>query len=233
MQAVSGTRAIVIVAKAPAPGQTKTRLAPPLTFEDAAALYQAFLLDTVDAALAVGWERVTIVHPHQSGVAQALRQLVPSTAALQPQRGVGLGDALSSAFESQFDLGFDRVVLIAGDTPTLPLPVLDRASEALERHDVAIGPSADGGYYLLGLRSFQPGLFQGISWSTEVVFEQTLAKAAELDLAASVLPEWYDVDTVAELRRLVDELESLPLGVAQKTRATLATFDLYGLPVAL
>jgi rSAM/selenodomain-associated transferase 1 len=230
---MSGGRAIVIVAKAPTPGQTKTRLSPPLTLEDAAALYRAFLLDTAEASLALGWERVTIVHPRQREVAQALRQLVPRGATQQPQRGVGLGDALSSAFESQFDLGFDRVVLIAGDTPTLPPSFFEHACTALERHDATIGPSADGGYYLLGLRGNHSGLFQGINWSTEVVFEQTLDRASELDLAVSVLPEWYDVDTVADLRRLANELGSLPLSMGRNTRARLAKVDLYGLPVAL
>jgi glycosyltransferase A (GT-A) superfamily protein (DUF2064 family) len=106
--AMTGGRAILVVAKAPEPGRTKTRLCPPLSLHDAAALYQAFLVDTTAAALALGWERVTLIHPDEAKVSGVLAGLAPDGAVLQPQRGVGLGAALSSAFEMHFGAGFGR-----------------------------------------------------------------------------------------------------------------------------
>ena len=214
-------RALVIVAKAPQPGRTKTRLSPPLSLADAAALYEAFLVDTTQAALALSWERVTLLHPDLPGVAQALSVLVSDAAHLQPQDGVGLGAALSSAFHTHLAAGFDRVVLIASDTPTLPNALIQAASASLDHEDLVIGPSADGGYYLIGMRTFYPALFKGILWSTQYVLEQTLERARALALRVCSLPEWYDVDTVAELYRLAADLEQLPDDVAPQTRARL------------
>jgi rSAM/selenodomain-associated transferase 1 len=219
---VTERRAILVVAKAPEPGRTKTRLCPPLSLEDAAALYQAFLIDTTAAALALGWERVTLVHPNQAKTRHVLAGLVPGGAELQPQRGAGLGAALSSAFESHLGAGFGRVILIGSDSPSLPSAFIQDACSALDHCDVVIGPSADGGYYLIGMRTFYPSLFTGISWSTDRVHEQTLARARALPLRVWSLPEWYDVDTVVDLRRLVADLEQLPNDIAPLTRAQLA-----------
>jgi rSAM/selenodomain-associated transferase 1 len=215
-------RAIVIVAKAPEAGRTKTRLCPPFSLEDAAALYRAFLIDTTEAALALAWQRVTLVHPDDVGVARRLASLVPAGAELLAQRGVGLGAALSSAFETHFDAGFERVVLVGSDSPSLPTAYIEEASAALDHCDVVIGPSSDGGYYLIGMRRFHPSLFEGISWSTERVFAQTLEHARAAELRTWSLPEWYDVDTVAELRRLMFDLARMPADLAPRTRAHLS-----------
>jgi rSAM/selenodomain-associated transferase 1 len=219
---MSDSRAIVIVAKAPEAGRTKTRLCPPFSLEDAAALYQAFLVDTTEAALALDWDRVTLVHPDDAGVANTLAGIIPPAAELQAQRGVGLGAALSSAFETHFGAGFQRVVLIGSDSPSLPSTYIQDACVALDQCDVVVGPSSDGGYYLIGMRRFHPSLFEGISWSTERVFAQTLERARAAALLTRSLPEWYDVDTVAELRRLVVDLARMSIDRAPCTRAHLA-----------
>ena len=212
-------RALIVVGKAPEAGLTKTRLVQPLTAQQAAELYRAFLLDAIDLGLRLGGERLSVVHPR--GAAPALSQLVPPVVHLLEQPGQGLGDALTFAFERHFRQGFERVVLIGSDNPTLPAELVEQAFAALETYDLSIGPSADGGYYLIGLRQAHPGLFQGIDWSTPRVYAQTLARARALNLREHALAEWYDVDTPDDLERLQLELRSTSKRVARHTRATL------------
>jgi uncharacterized protein len=210
-------RALVIVGKAPRPGHTKTRLAPPLSPVEAADLARAFLLDAVDLGLALNWERVSVVHP--AGDGPMLHDLLPPYAHCREQTGMGLGAALSGAFEQHFAAGFDRVVLIDSDSPTLPAGIVGAACDQLEQHDVTIGPSADGGYYLLGLREPRPALFEGVTWSTSTVYQQTLQRAHGLRVAD--LPEWYDVDGPQDLTRLEADLHQQSPHVAIYTREVM------------
>lgn len=211
-------RALIIVGKAPVSGRAKTRLVPPLTFEAAAALYRAFLLDTVELGLNLGWERVTVVHPRQDGL--PLRELLPQDAALLEQVEDGLGAALAHAFKHHLTEGFDRVVLIGSDNPTLPEEPIQQAGKALETHDLAIGPCSDGGYYLIGMREPHLGVFENIEWSTPRVYDQTLQRAAELRLSVKNVRKWYDVDEATDLVRLYVELASSPV-LAPHTRTIL------------
>ena len=213
-------RAFIVVGKAPEPGRTKTRLVPPLTAEGAAELYRGFLLDSVQLGLELGWERTTVVHA--LGAAPTLRSLLPSDACLLEQEGSGLGDALAYAFQHHFADGFDSVVLIGSDSPTLPSEPVIEACEAIEHtHDLAIGPSADGGYYLIGMRQPHLGVFQDVEWSTPRVYAETVAKTQALGLRVKTLREWYDIDEPADLEHLERELRSSPPGVAPHTRAAL------------
>jgi rSAM/selenodomain-associated transferase 1 len=212
-------RALLIVGKPPEPGQTKTRLVPPLSAEDAAALYRGFLLDCVALGLDLGWEQVTVVHP--TAGRQALAALLPAQVRLLEQRGQGLADALPYAFATHLAEGFSRVVLIGSDNPTLPPGLIERACVALDAHDVCIGPSVDGGYYLIGLREPHLGVFDTIEWSTSRVYGQTLARAERLGLRVHRLPAWYDVDEPPDLERLERELATSADTVAPYTRAAL------------
>jgi rSAM/selenodomain-associated transferase 1 len=215
------SRALVVVGKVPRAGATKTRLTPPLSSEQAAALYRAFLQDTLAIALGLSWERVTLIYPPQPQAERELQAFLPAAVQLQPQPGSGLGAALADAFGSNLDAGFGRVVLIGSDNPTLPPALIRQAAVGLDTHDVVLGPSADGGYYLIGMARPHLGLFERITWSTSVVFAETLERAGELGLRVLELPEWYDIDTVAELQRLRDELAQLPPSTAPATRAAL------------
>ena len=215
-------RAIFLPGKAPRPGQTKTRLSPPLSPEQAATVYRGFLQDSVALAVSLGWERVTLTHPEPPETERELARLVPAEVHFLPQRGADFGAVLSGGFGHHFDRGFDRVVLIGSDNPTLPAAVVEDAARALDDHDLVIGPSTDGGYYLLGMAHHQPRLFEEIAWSTDVVYEQTLERARRLRLRVATVLTWYDVDTVAELERLRRDLAALPPSVAPATRAVLA-----------
>jgi rSAM/selenodomain-associated transferase 1 len=212
-------RALLIVGKAPQAGSAKTRLVPPLSAADAAALYRGFLLDSVALGLELGWERVSVVHP--TGHRQALVELLPEPVQLFEQRGGGLVNALASAFEAHLAEGFDRVVLIGSDNPTLPRSPIDEACAALEEFDLSIGPSADGGWYLLGMREPHLGVFENVEWSTPRVHAQTLDRAERLGLRVHAVEEWYDVDEPNDLERLQRELVDCPPDVAPNTRIAL------------
>lgn len=212
-------RALIVVGKAPEAGLTKTRLVPPLTALQAAELYRAFLLDAVDLGLQVGCERLSVVHPR--GAAAALKRLLPPLVHLVEQPTSGLADALAFAFARHFEDGFERVVLIGSDNPSLTAEPVEQAFAALDSHDLSIGPSADGGYYLIGLRQPDLGVFDGIAWSTPRVYAQTLGQARRLNLRVYAVREWYDVDTPADLERLQLDLGSTSEAVARHTRAAM------------
>ena len=215
-------RALIIVGKAPRPGVTKTRLSPPLSLEQAARLYRGFLHDTVAMALLLDWECVTVIYPPDPGAHRELAAFLPSRIRLQAQRGDGLGAALAGAFDSHFEEGFDRVVLIGSDSPTLSPAFVRAACAGLRTYDLAIGPTADGGYYLLGMTRPHLDIFEEITWSTPAVYEQTLARARACDLRILPVQEWYDIDSVVDLQRLCHDLARLPAAVAPATRAALA-----------
>jgi rSAM/selenodomain-associated transferase 1 len=214
-------RSLIVIGKAPEAGRTKTRLTPPLTPEEAAGLYEAFLVDCVELGFQLEWERVSVVYAPTAGARSALSRLLPRGTRLIAQPGTGLQAALSGAFEREIARGFDRVVLIGSDNPSLPKAAMEEACMRLDDYDVVIGPSTDGGYYLIAMSAFHPGLFERITWSTDVVYAQTLERASALGLDLFTLPRWYDVDTVDGLRQLARDLERLPLGIAPQTRRRL------------
>jgi uncharacterized protein len=227
---VDGRRAIVVVGKAPQAGRTKTRLSPPLSSTDAAALYAAFLTDTLATALSLDWDAVTLVYPPLAGAEDALRALVPARVRLRAQPEAGLGAALADAFAWHLGSGFGRVVLVGSDNPSLPARLITDAGRALDDHDLVLGPCADGGYYLIGMDRPHLGVFERISWSTSVVCRQTLERAAALGLRVARLAEWYDVDTPRDLERLRAELAEQRPEVAPATRAALAGLGAAGAP---
>lgn len=202
--------AIAIFAKAPVAGRVKTRLVPPLTQEEAATVARACLETTlrrfvpaVDAAFTLfldGEADATLVE-----LAAELR--VPIVA----QAGADLGARLSTAFRSLREGGASKVLALGADSPTLDPAWIADAIVALDSHDVVIGQTEDGGYYLIGLRGGVEGIFEGIPWSTDRVTRATLERAAALGLRVHQLPVWYDVDDVPSLRRaLADGAGYLP-----------------------
>lgn len=124
-----------------------------------------------------------------------------------PQRGADLGERLQHCFAELFALGFASVVAIGADSPTLPGENVYDAFEALVEEDaVVLGPTDDGGYYLIGMRQMYDGLFQGIPWSSAEVLNTTIKRAEAAEVDVLLLPEWYDVDTPAALERLQEEV---------------------------
>jgi hypothetical protein len=213
-------QALLVVAKRPTPGQTKTRLAPPLTPASAARLYEAFLCDTLDLMRRVpGVTPIIAYLPEDAD--DYFRSLAPDFELL-PQRGGDLGARLDNALTHCLTHGFERAVIMDSDSPTLPAEHLVEAFAALDSADSVLGPCDDGGYYLIGLRRPAPRLLREVRMSTPTVTRDTLALAAAEHMTLHQLPPWYDVDTVAELERLRAELPSLAPDRARHTRAFFA-----------
>jgi rSAM/selenodomain-associated transferase 1 len=203
--------ALVIMAKEPKAGQTKTRLCPPLTVEQAADLYRFFLEDIICLVRGVVADQPEIV-PHVAyspiQAANYFSQLALDFG-LIPQQGERLNERLQAVFNVCFEQGFEGVVAMNSDSPTLPGDYLVEAFERLETADVVLGPSEDGGYYLIGLKRPIPEIILPVQMSTETVLADTLTLIAANDLTVELLPAWYDVDTVAELGRLEQEVKGL------------------------
>jgi rSAM/selenodomain-associated transferase 1 len=214
-------RALIVVAKQPIPGQTKTRLSPPLDPDQAAELYRCLLLDTLDLMKRVDGIQPVVAYapPTAEGY---FRRITANEFVLVPQVGKTLGQRLDNVLARCLQMGYEQVAVMNSDGPTLPVGHLQQAFELLDKPniDVVLGPSDDGGYYLIGVKRPCPALFE-VVMSTSTVLEETLARAHEQDLCAECLPPWYDVDTPQDLQRLTDELLSLPRHVAVMTRDML------------
>lgn len=202
--------ALAVMAKAPRPGKVKTRLQPPLTAEEAAALNVCFLRDTAEniAAVAAEGGAQGLVCYTPVGDEAAFAGLLPAGFALVPQRGDGFGERLFLALEDMLACGFGAVCLIDSDSPTLPGGALREAVQALQRpgNRVVLGGSADGGYYLIGLKAAHRAPFEQITWSTPSVYEETVRQVRGAGLELVELPTWYDVDEAVTLTALEDEL---------------------------
>ena len=216
-----GASVVVVMAKRPVPGKTKTRLCPPLTPLEAAELYEALLRDTIGLVSSLRGIELAIAITPRTAVGQ-MGSFAPPGGRMFAVEGADIGECLVGAMGLLFSEGFTRVVAVNSDGPTLPAEYLERAVAMLAHSDVVLGPAEDGGYYLIGMRQTQPGLFTDIAWSSSRVAAQTLERAAALGLTVAQLPSWYDVDTPAELERLRGELVAQPLGIAPCTRAFLA-----------
>ena len=219
--------------KAPRAGQVKTRLVPPLTNQEAADLNVCFLRDTAAAiqaacrqkAIGIGVYTPVGSEPEYAGV-------LPEQFELIPQRGDGFGERLALAAEDLFRCGFSSVCLIDSDSPTVSSDTYSQALNVLGQPGdrVILGPSDDGGYYLIGLKQEHREIFEEIEWSTERVYDQTRKRLADLNLELALLPVGYDIDDASALRRLCDELLSNQYDsrVAPATRKYLADLTAKG-----
>ena len=202
--------AIAIMAKESRPGLCKTRLVPPLDPAEAAEINTCFLRDVAGniavASASAPVQGVAAYHP--LGSEAFFEELLPGDFLLLPPREAGIGRSLFHAARDLLAAGFGSACLVNADSPTLPTRFLVEAARLLgEPGDrVVFGPSVDGGYYLIGLKRFHARLFEEVAWSTERVLAQSLERAAEIGLEATLLPEWYDVDDAACLERLRGEL---------------------------
>ncbi len=196
-------KCLIVLAKAPAPGKVKTRLCPPLTHGGAARLAEAFLLDSLEefAALAVD------VRLYLAG-SWTYRGDLLCGASLHRQSTGSLGDRLMHAFQESTEQGYREIVVTGTDHPTLPKHWVMEALKHLELPDsAAIGPAADGGFYLLGLNPYASEAFAG-EFSHPLVFAETHARLTRRWERVHVLPEWYDIDTAVDLRRLAQDLRT-------------------------
>jgi rSAM/selenodomain-associated transferase 1 len=219
--------ALAVMTKAPRPGHVKTRLVPPLSYNEAAQLNICFLRDTAAAITQACDAKARGIGVYTPlGAEAAYVDILPNDFELIAQRGDGFGERLVNAIDDLLHVGFTSVCLIDSDSPTVSGKIYSRAVEMLSGKGdrIVLGPSDDGGYYLIGLKQLHRQLFEDIDWSTERVLEQTKARAVELGLAVELLPTCYDVDDCKSLDRLCDQLlfENFKPEVAPHSREFLS-----------
>lgn len=181
----------------------KRRLAADLDGDLVVGLYKNFILDLLDTLKALAAPFCICFFPEQAQ--QKFREWLGVDCRFVAQEGNDLGERMKNSFFSAFASGFRRVVLIGSDSPDLPCEFLRKAFVALRTHEVVLGPSFDGGYYLIGFRddTFLPAVFEGISWGSSTVFQNTLEGIKNAGCNVSLLPVWGDVDTIVDVKNLV------------------------------
>jgi len=201
---------IAVMAKASQAGRTKTRLSPPLTLEEAAQFNTVFLKDIADNLLRAS--EIANIAAYMafgpSGAQDFFQEHLPQEIGLLEVWYPDFGKCLTKALFAQFEAGHHAACVLNSDSPTLPAELLAEAAIALTMpgERIVLGPSNDGGYYLLGCKTIYKRLFEDIAWSTAAVTSQTLDRARELGLSVYLLPEWYDVDDHSALSILAGEL---------------------------
>ena len=212
----------IVFAKEPEPGKVKTRLTPPFTPAEAVELYTAFVEDVCATVAAVAERRVLAAPGGPGPMLAAIAERHGFELAIQ--QGPDLGARMKHALGAELAHGADAVILVGSDSPTLPAAALREAIAVLgaTKNHAVIGPAGDGGYWLVGASGRVPDLFDGIAWSTRDVLSATLARAEATRTGLSLLPFWYDVDEVSDVRLLDAHLGWLGKDVAPRTSAALA-----------
>jgi len=213
------TRVLVIMAKAPKPGVVKTRLAESLPSSAVTALYRCLLEDTLALAKSLASVDVAVMcpEPDQDALADLLGSSVPVVA----QKGEGLAAGLTSVFRHFTAADRQQVIAFNSDSPHLAPTVLDTAFEILATYDVVVGPTYDGGYYLVGAKAAHPSLFEGDGMGTGSALDRLLARTKALELSTGFTEPFFDIDVVNDLILLAPELQVAP----SKAPRTAAWFD--------
>lgn len=210
---------IVLMTRVPIPGKTKTRLMSHLTGEECAGLQRAFIEDLIDL-LRDDLKLPACIFFTPEDKDGILRNIVKDRLPLVLQRGETLGDRMSAAIRRGLAQGYEGVVVVGSDLPTLPAELIHEAGKLLADNDVVLGPTLDGGYYLIAAKADHPGIFQEISWGTKTVLAATLERIKALHLTPALLRPWNDIDTVADLRLLTAQLAASAAGKPPRHRHT-------------
>lgn len=201
-------RTLVIMAKAPRPGMVKTRLNQSLPFPAVTALYRCLLEDTVALGKSLNGVAVAVMCPAQD--VQELTRLLGNVVQIVPQKDEGLAAGLTSVFRHFTAAGHHHVIAFNSDSPHLAPSVLHSAFEILAAHDVVIGPTYDGGYYLVGAKTAHPTLFENDGLGTRSALERLLTRTKALELSTYLTEPFYDIDVAGDLLRLAPELKLAP-----------------------
>ena len=229
-----------IFAKYWQPGQVKTRLAAGIGEVPASEIYREFVV-TLLKRLAEPDGPHPGPLPEGEGVSRLRRVLCFSPTSrqaafesiadgwnLQPQGEGDLGQRMQRYFDSAFEAGCRRVVLLGSDSPNIPIELIQQAFAELTAAEIVLGPTPDGGYYLIGARERTPDVFAGIPWSSMNVWDETIAKVQALGLRCATLPEWYDVDEMADLRRLQSDLATADASELTRLREAIGSHGTRG-----
>jgi rSAM/selenodomain-associated transferase 1 len=201
-------KCVLFFVKSPTAGRVKTRLARELGPANATGLYKSFVLDILTVLTGLDTNLKICFDPPEAQ--DTLSDWLGNGFSYLPQKGRDLGARMKNAFKQAFADGFDQVVLVGSDIPDLPADFIRQAFATLDTHDAVIGPSSDGGYYLIGFskETFLPRALDGITWSTESVLKQTLHALNECKRKPYMLPRWHDVDDMSGLKMLVERAEN-------------------------
>ncbi len=208
MHSSRSDRVLVIMAKAPRPGAVKTRLAPSLSPAAITAFYCCLLDDTLELARSLGDVEVAIMCPDAD--VNELAQLAGNQVSVVAQEGEGLAAGLTSVFARFAGVQRRRIIAFNSDSPHLPRSVLEEAFKTLAAHDVVVGPTHDGGYYLVGAKASHPALFANDGMGTSSALERLLSSARTLKLSVGFADSFYDIDVAGDLTRLAAELRLTP-----------------------
>jgi uncharacterized protein len=223
MRSSGSDRVLVIMAKAPRPGAVKTRLTSSLSPEAVTDFYCCLLDDTLALAGSLDDVEVAIMCPDTD--VNELAQLAGKKMGVVAQKGEGLAAGLTSVFAHFAEGHQRRVIAFNSDSPHLPRSVLEDAFEKLTAHDVVVGPTHDGGYYLVGAKASHPTLFAGDGMGTSSALERLLARARALELSVGFADRFYDIDMADDLSRLAAELRLAPAR-APRTAAWVKEWEL-------
>lgn len=195
--------ALIVFAKKPETGKVKTRLTSLLTAEEAAELYAAFLQDALAEYTTLAADvRLYVAPPDEMP-----SRYTPDGVTTHVQKGADLGERMLMAFVETFAAGYEKAIIIGTDHPSLPTEWISMSFEAMTiPFRTVIGPSEDGGYFLIGMNELYPILFERMTYSHDQVFDMTLERAADTSTQVVLLPNWYDIDTPKDLKRLIEEL---------------------------
>ena len=215
----TSAQALILFAKDPVAGQVKTRLSSLLDNSTTLNLYHHFLRDSIEKICSVAEvdRFIGIASNSQTGYFEDVSRR--RSVQLFVQEGDNLGERMRRAFEERFKEGYERVVIIGADSPTLPTAYIEQALQS--KKEVVIGPSTDGGYYLIGMQGKVTDVFEGVSWGTDQVLSETLDVLKGQRAEAELLPVWYDVDLPEDLRFLKTHLEWMVHSGLQENKATL------------
>ncbi len=195
--------AIIVLIKSPDRVLVKSRLAESIGDDRARILYRYFVEDLLD--ILADQDVHLRIYFQPPDAKEDIARWLGNRYDLFPQRGEDLGERMREAFEETFQQGYRSALLIGSDAPDLTAPIFQEGFGALSTHDAVLGPSMDGGYYLIGFRddTFRPEIFEGIPWSTNVVFQKTLEIFIALGDMVHILPIWRDIDVIEDLKALM------------------------------
>jgi rSAM/selenodomain-associated transferase 1 len=194
---------ILLFIKYPDRGKVKMRLSVDLNEEIVQELYRCFVQDTLTTVKKINSQLFICFHPVEAQ--KKFQKWLGSTLLFLPQNGADLGERMKNSFIDVFTKGFQRAILIGSDSPDLPKKYIKQAFTTLQTKNMVLGPTVDGGYYLIGFHTnmFTPGVFEDIPWGNQMVFQETMLKIKQAHRSVGILPMWSDVDTIADLKYLV------------------------------
>jgi uncharacterized protein len=217
---------MLLFVKYPTPGKVKTRLAKDIGEYSATEAYRYFVNDTLNILSQLSIPTIICYSP--DALLTDYQTWLGDHQTYLKQEGNELGSRLDNSFKSAFNMGYQKVLVMGSDSPDIPASTLSTAIQKLNTSDTVIGPTTDGGYYLLGLtkQGYTRDLFSDIEWSTEHVFNQTKDKIEKQNLSVSQLPLWSDIDELTDLTELIERNRQTPFAQSDTYSFVTHLFDI-------